>query len=189
MYDGHYSNCRQKQCCEMCGMTVDDAHAHSEVCEMMFVPCPNHCYAPGTRSNDVLFVQRRHLNDHLTKCPKQRISCPLKALGCDIEGTRAFIKTHMRDDLQKHMVLCAGVAEEVKSLRALCNSLQLAVDKLVAREEERETSFAPTRLNGTHSRGSDSPVRSLTRSHRQVAEGQNPAAGVSESNPKRRRAS
>jgi hypothetical protein len=87
--------------CPHCGKvdtySVITTH-HYFLCAQYPLKCPNNCKEET--------IARNLLEDHLnTKCPKKKVSCRYKSLGCDVEVEREQLEKHEEISKDEHLRL------------------------------------------------------------------------------------
>ena len=78
--------------------TYDEiSNIHLVQCSTELIQCPNNC---GDGS-----IQRQHLQDHITICPSQQVSCEYSFAGCEVQVVRAQLPSHMKEATERHLLL------------------------------------------------------------------------------------
>lgn len=78
-----------------------DGECHLNECQFCLIDCPNGC---GCEQ-----IERRNLEDHMTKCPFQHVECSFEQIGCKAGHplTRQALEVHSDKDIHHHLVLLA----------------------------------------------------------------------------------
>jgi len=128
------------EACRYCSIKVvfKNLEDHHSTCNEFPIFCPNNC------SQDTII--RKNLEDHLQNhCPKARVHCPFKDLGCSFEGRREEVDAHFNDSFKSHVadlvkVVCKlkeNVDKDVVPVRSIqqASAPELA-QKLLALQEK-----------------------------------------------------
>lgn len=101
---------KRKYQCEHCGEkdTFDIITTfHYPYCGEVPLQCPNKCCVEK--------IKRKHLNEHLTTCPLQKIGCPFVEEGCDAKSLlRKDEAEHLEKNVVKHQLLMLKTLKERK---------------------------------------------------------------------------
>ena len=98
--------------------TTHDNHLdHSSTCSKFPICCPNSCEQQK--------IERGQLDDHLEKCPLQKICCKFRRQGCTARLVRKDMQKHMDENVQDHLLL---------SNRHLTNEITLLKERVDAIE-------------------------------------------------------
>ena len=84
--------------CEYCGLrcTYEEGEGkHWPTCLKFPEPCPNTC--------EVGFVERCNMEQHLSVCPLEPVSCEMKEFGCSVMVPRKELARHMRESELQHL--------------------------------------------------------------------------------------
>jgi TPR repeat protein len=83
-------------------------------CEMRLVPCSNGCLDDLTGQTSV--IPLRHLSQHRSECPEERICCLYSSVGCNVLVLRKDMAAHQGDMAAHFSTFMTTMIEQQKSV-------------------------------------------------------------------------
>ncbi|KAF2071994.1 hypothetical protein CYY_006683 [Polysphondylium violaceum] len=101
-FENHQKQCpKSKFICPHCFIVFNRDSNHLEICDEMDISC-HQCKTK---------IKRKELIDHVRhECPKTKITCPLKYLGCRIAFKREDKKSHFTSI--QHLNVCMDISDQ-----------------------------------------------------------------------------
>ena len=131
-------NCpNRKYSCPHCGKIdtyVRITTTHYEKCEKFPLPCPNAC--------DEVDIERCEVQNHLDyDCPKEKVDCTYKILGCNTQVERKLIGEHIANSKDEHLQLAMDkvvhLSHQLTELIDIVATLGESVEEMKQKEEAR----------------------------------------------------
>ena len=133
MLQEHTRECpKRPYTCEHCQLKatfVEITEQHWPVCGKFPVACPNNC--------SVGMVERTALPAHLEKCPERKVQCEFSHAGCQWEGVRKELESHLEERWRSHTTLLSN--HYLLELHSQQKEIQSLQQKLKQQEERLTT--------------------------------------------------
>ena len=129
----HIESCLKRQwTCQYCGLssTYDTEMDHGMSCARYPTVCPNQC--------DVGTLPRCKVEEHISVCPLEMVTCGFVDIGCKVKTTRQDLKRHMEESQQEHLLSATILNLRLTKETIAEKDRQLAEkDRLLAQKDEQ----------------------------------------------------
>ena len=111
-----------------------DLESHENECPYIFIECPHACR--GKDDEAIHRLRRGEVDEHLRRCVRAPIDCPLAKNGCEWQGCREDVKSHVDNDCTEVVVKCTNHGCEFASVemtrKCLQKHLQVCLEEVVS---------------------------------------------------------